>query len=96
MNTSDAHPNIMHRLAEILDKPAAALVAAGGSTLLAAASELLGSVSPWVTDATAVLGLGTAFIVFLFWVRKFVIQALHDYAAFRKGKLPKVDSSEPK
>lgn len=72
----------------LLEHPVVAVTASAGSALIAEV------VSGPLSDFTQSCAAATAFVVFLFWLRKFVIQALHDVRDFRKGKLPKVDSME--
>lgn len=79
-------------LADMLDRPAFALLGTAASsvaTMIADASQAASSVTAWC-------GAGTATLIFFWWVRKFVIQALHDLKAFKSGRLPKVETSEPK
>ncbi len=83
------------KFADALDKPTVAILGSAGSTLLALLAEAVAALPNWIAILTGICGAGTALLVLLFWLRKFVIQLLHDIAAFRKGKLPKVDTSEP-
>ena len=96
----------MHRLAELIDNVP---FAAGGTVIAVCLANadawirvMIAAVSDSVTDATAYIALGTtivglltASIIALFWLRKLILTLLHDRAAFRKGKLPKVDPGSP-
>lgn len=75
-----------HRLA---DNPVVAVLASSTSALIA---EIVAGPLSTLTQFCAA---GTGVFVFLFWLRKFVIQGLHDWRAFRRGKLPPVDATEP-
>lgn len=81
-----------HTIADMLDRPAFALLGTAASsitTMIADASQAASTLTAWC-------GAGTATLIFLWWVRKFVIQFLHDLKAFKSGKLPKIETSEPK
>jgi len=75
-----------HRL---IETPAVAVAAASISALVAEV------VSGPLSTITQFCAAGTGVLVFLFWLRKFVIQAMHDFRDFRRGKLPKIDATEP-
>jgi len=74
-----------HRL---IEHPVAAVTASAGSALIAEV------VSGPLSNFTQACAAATAFVVMLFWLRKFVIQALHDIRDFRRGKLPKVEATD--
>ena len=77
----------MHQ--RLADNPVIAVLASSTSALIA---EIVAGPLSTLTQFCAA---GTGVLVFLFWLRKFAIQAMHDFRDFRRGKLPKVDATEP-
>lgn len=98
--------NTMHRITDLLDHMPSALggtliaVIAGNADgwmrpLIAAVSETVTDAGVYIGLATAIVGFFTASVIALFWIRKFVLTLMHDRAAFKRGKLPKVDPGSP-
>jgi len=71
------------------DNPTFAVLASSASAIVAEV------VNGPLSALTQFCAAGTGVLIFLFWARKFVIQALHDWRSFKRGKLPPVDVSEP-
>lgn len=78
-----------HHISKVFENPSFAVLASTASALVA---EIVNGPLAFITQLCAA---GTGVLVFLFWLRKFVIQGLHDWRAFKRGKLPPVDTTEP-
>lgn len=77
------------KLAQAMDNPTVAVLASTASAIIAEV------VNGPLTAITQTCAAATGVLVMLFWLRKFVIQALHDIRAFRRGKLPPVETPTP-
>lgn len=78
-------------VSELLDRPSFSLLGTAASSLTA----ILADASSFLSGLTACAGAGTACLIFLFWLRKFVVQALHDWKAYKRGKLPPIEQGKP-
>lgn len=81
---------MLKSISELLDRPSFSLLGSAAST----GTALLADASTFVSTLTACMGAGTATLIFLWWLRKFVIQGLHDWRSFKRGKLPPIDTQK--
>jgi len=90
---TQSHP--MHQgFLDLFDKPFFSLLGVSGAWLVALIAEAAQAVPEWVACATGIFALGTGGLLFLKHIRGTVLQFLHDWKYFKRGKLPPVEKEK--